>query len=56
MGIEENEPDHFSRHLCHIWPGFGLSFDSELYLADSFLSLTAFFLRRNHSSAKYLII
>lgn len=52
---EENKPDHF-RSLCHIWSEFGLPFERERYLTDSFLSLTASFLRRNLSSAECLII
>lgn len=52
---EENKPEHF-RSVCYIWSEFGLPFESELYLTDSFLSLTACFLRRNLSSAECLII
>lgn len=39
---EENKSDHF-RSWCHIWSEFGLPFERELYLTDSFLSLTASF-------------
>lgn len=52
---EENKPDHF-RNLCHIWSEFGLPFERQLYLPDSFLSLTTSLLRRNLSSAECLII